>query len=467
MKLHKYIFINGLESNSASPTDIWICRYKNRQYIMKVFIQKSSDKEIQKKNIAFHSKLLKHEMNLYKQVKGARNILGLYDFISNISFEQLLTFLISGECTLPKRVLSYNLCTNLNYMLTNKENRPSITNKIFKTSSGHMINFQQLNEKDIKDIFYDNFPCALNNKNISFDSHFKYSIIITRYHQAPTLATYVDRFLSSKQTTAERKDFIKKISLYTVILMITCLEDLKYKKINQNDLHFGNILLPSNDLYYLNTYITMYKKNILCIHSPIRPIIFDFDRGTEEGKYKLPTKEWNINGQCEEYHPLRDVLKLLCSYISILSILCSKVKSNKKEYNEYNSLKYRLLDSMFYPVPESKQFIDIILESHKYACFFDTPQGISLLCEKTLLNDTIKNEFNDAFVLLLNQCKDYIKPLSMENIEDITYNIANEIYARVPNDNEEIDTYIKDNVHTNNKIYKKISDYIYINIDKK
>lgn len=455
MNLNDFTFIKGFPSNSASQTDIWLVRKDNQKYIMKLFISESNDK-IGKELIDKSSTLLIHEKNIYQQLQGLRNVLQLESYFSNLEYYDLLEFLTRGETELPKRVLQNNLNTNIHCMITNNKNRPSVSNDIFEN-----INYKEMNIHQRMYTFYKNFieSTLLVNKNVKLDfkTNFRYSIIVTKYTPL-SLEKYVENSLRNSNYTS-RKKFINEFFGYILIIMLTCIHDLGGKGINQNDLHPGNILLSDeteSQNYLSSSYIKKYTSNsgyfYMAVDLPYRPIIYDFDRSTQDYKENiLPTKEFEPHGQCIHYNPYRDMTKILCYLLYILKYIINESKESN-EIKKLTVIRNNILNLSFNKnYDQYDEFINIMDNTR---CFFkyQDKDGVysSLLCRDDVLENIIQNNYKNTMEYLLKESKhmfiidvdkDIQFPMYIKFLESFT----NKIITKLPIDEEDVKKYINNN----------------------
>jgi hypothetical protein len=127
---------------------------------------------------------------------------------------------------------------------------------------------------------------------------------------------------------------------YVYLLFVTLLLTSSVG-VNQNDLHWGNILLSRNyfgpSMYHKRVYFLVFNDRVTLIDNVYLPFLYDFDRAAIQNKV-IPALEENKDmysrgGNCPKFNPKRDFVKMLCCLWHYLRIL-SRVDPTARTYQQ-------------------------------------------------------------------------------------------------------------------------------------
>jgi hypothetical protein len=326
-KTESYI-IEGKQSNSASPTDTWKKTYYDDKgnVVCKTFLK------IWVSNIdgmpfsSLRTSALDYEAKVYEQIKTeiidtnlSHSFVEIVDYSENNTFDDMLNQLVKGISAQNLSILSefedditnvlrYNLQRNLVYMTLGEKNRPDIykynplPTDLYKEISRLKSNKIGLNAEENK--------IRINYIETKDLSH------------CVTLAS----ILSSK---LKRNKYGKDAIIILISELLTAVDMMNSHGIYQQDLHFGNVLvdLELNMLY-----------------------VYDFDRsysikiGNNISLQEDLTSLCSLYGQCNEEHPIKDFMKIICIlfYYEIITledfqniIYTENNKITKSHFNSY------------------------------------------------------------------------------------------------------------------------------------
>jgi len=373
--LSQYRMIHGYPSDSGSDTDIWEAQdiQTGKFYIFKVFVKDYttfSNTGRKHKVVNATSELLLHEIKMYKYLRdkliygrNARNILCIQD---NFSFtrDELAVALRFVKPQLSKETITGNIMRNFKYLVLATERRESITANIPFSRGDYVQYWKELYSR----------------RNIKYDEvDFKYECIIT-----PRIKnlTFLD-FLNQKPIS------LQQFSRYIFIIFVT-LYLLLSVGVNQNDIHWKNILLDDTYFgpppYHKRDYLLVYKDRVLYIDNAYIPFIFDFDRAALKGsvvKQMVRDKAYISGGNCPKYHPKRDFLRMLCNIFSYYS--------HKTIFGEEE----RFLQELLTVHVRSEYVRKVIREAprRKYGCMMsEDREAFSVLCVPKYLKDISEPE---------------------------------------------------------------------------
>jgi hypothetical protein len=267
--------IEGMASNSASPSDIWIVDLKPditfegeplETIVMKMWLTSPSLPKMVK-----DTRALNYEVKVYKQIKR---------MIDDKVCSNFIEYITSGNCMgreIKKFPIdSYNFQRNSTFMDSGLPNRPSITQETQKV-----------------DGMFD------------FDGR-EYTILCTKPVFGGSLGDYLDRY----HFTASGQSLIIQ-TLFGCLAMAS-------NGITHNDLHPDNILITGN----LKTPKTVYyvmddksNKGVISLKVFREAKIFDFDRAyssTLGSNEILDEYVCKSRSQCNRTIPNLDMVKFLC-----------------------------------------------------------------------------------------------------------------------------------------------------------
>ena len=289
VRLADYELVKGRESNSASATDTYVVRSQETgdRYFIKLFVKNTDRSGAEKVPSTYH--FLKNEIRVCRHLKctlfddyNIRNVLlpsgegkatyqDIFDMVQRSSFNKLTDSQI-------KR----NIIKNSDYMLDpHKRSREAVD------ASRNPLRLRE---------------------TIKHIDKFKYKFMMT-----PLVKGIYENFgeFILKSTWTDQS-----ISKYMAIICYTLLQ-MSEVGVNQNDLHFGNILVnrkmfgPTS--YYMRNHLIVTPTDTYIIDNEFSVFVFDFDRATIKGQYNMQLEDYAFAGNCPHYHEKRDMLKVICS----------------------------------------------------------------------------------------------------------------------------------------------------------
>ena len=300
--------INGMESDSASPSDIWLIKFKNKVFyndieikygFLKIFLDiKTLPENLKSKSLYG----LNYELKTYKEIikpivdyNICPNFIKYYSSGLHCTYDNLLKILESGY---KDKNIKLILNRNINHII-NGEDRLSITN---------------------------NYIEKLNTDEINKD--YRFNIILNQQVPKPFKKFYTWLRDVSDITLVWPVIFQIGVACYSMSL----------SKLVHNDLHSGNIFiteLPS-------TQITIYYINNIkyTINTKFKVYLYDFDRSYVKrfGENELLTKEF-IDGRSNYFIENLDIMKILCyvsRYFNISELISVKTDNKKLLNNIYD-----------------------------------------------------------------------------------------------------------------------------------
>jgi hypothetical protein len=339
-RMHECVInVNGLKSNSASPTDTWIVTFKddtkyNNEPLNKAFIKwymsPSSLKYYQTNNgknelsSTYSNGIygLEYELNVYRKIIRPIIDQGICpNFIRYLgsgvrcSYNDLLNILKNGS-DINEKILNKNLTRNILFILNKKRKRPSI---LMETEINNKWDY-------------------VNNIN----SNTQYNLIVNEVISKDTRT--FSNILDNEMPNGEILEETWKIIFQIVVACYT----MSLSKMVHNDLHTSNIYVekiqPTKITYIINnksyTFITENKA-----------MIYDFDRAYVESlgeniKVENENELCTSNSQCNIFISNKDMMKFF-SYVykdsnknmkkKIVNILGKNEESKKRINKVYNS----------------------------------------------------------------------------------------------------------------------------------
>lgn len=350
-------FINGLSSNSSSKTDILIATELNTEYIVKLYIESYNNVKLS------DSVLYDHEIQIYKYLTDNlvnniniqnRNILPIHNVIRmnfNDYYQQLKKDFVDTNI-INELLLKRNVIINILFMLNYIEKRININNQY------------KLNDNKIKNINVNKFPKIERNGKIINLKNIELVGLITPKIKSLTFIEYL------------MKENIKIKELYDYIfLILTTLYSMSNLGINQNDLHWKNILMSDTvlDKNKSKNYLLLFDEYIIPIQLKYNPLIYDFDRAIEKQKYMKELNDYKRGGNCPTFNRKRDLLKTICHLYHYLKY--------REKNREANNLLNKLIIS---------EELKTVIKYTKINCWLTTRNGEnSYLCRQNLENEII------------------------------------------------------------------------------
>jgi len=391
--------INGLQSNSASPTDTWIIYFLpevinyERKYLSNVFCKISiSSKTVKSPHHLEESIGLEYEMQVYNGVIKSilsnhvcKYFVNCYNVFSECTFEDLYEILLNdhninpenecSNCTFINKsnakeceicgqrlkiqekseMIKNNLIRNIFYIYEGLENRPSIN----ESRPSYSINEKILNQLRFNIVMTEN----IKDKSLTFDQ------FIRKFRNADPV---------------NRNTYETHFWLLYLQVALACYT-FQLHKCAHNDLHAGNIFISPHNRKIIEVVQVNGVKHFLRTTFDCK--LYDFDRAYVEkfGKndyLSLFCKEYN---QCNTVSDNLDFIKFSCYFFSsglesnltnkILGCICREVTMYDKVKEIYkNCLMTKFKPDFdynyFFPIEQiikniSKQIPDIFEEPKK------------------------------------------------------------------------------------------------------
>ena len=392
--IHYVERINGLSSNSASPTDTWILTFKPDAPIyhrykkiddcfFKIFIEPSS---ILDPDYEYLNELegLSYERDVYSDV--------IYPLIQNNVCSNFVKYLSSGYCTYDNLLdlLNYNgsnnerkLLRNISYMYENGKDRPSITSNLLGKPPSP--SFCEL----AKNLDY----WILCTKNMT-NPKFLYDLLI-------------DDKILTMQSLLELM-FQISISCHVMSMSHT----------THNDLHCKNIFVETSSSENTYKYIIGKNENDFdeyIITSKYNTYIYDFDRAYVENMGRNPLLEgWACDDyyQCNKYIDNKDlifVLSQIYEYIrnrDIKNFIIEIVKKNDAIQDKIIKEKLNMAINHSLPSEDYERYFNNTLEILKNIHAFYKVGITSEPEEKEKVFLCLESFFDRNGRFMENECKD-------------------------------------------------------------
>jgi hypothetical protein len=369
--------VQGIPSKSASASDIFIVKdlRNNKVYFLKMFIDhytlntKTPTKIKMETRITIDTEQLVREIRFYKTLReriiiphNVRNLICIQGDGAFTTTEYMDLVLKSTKLTANQ--VARNVKENTLFMLYQAENREPID--IVRPESS----FTE-----------DNYAMSVNSW-VNFSQPFFYRFMITPKIQSLSL----DKGLVKE---LDRGMNAKGFMNYMFILFLTQYIMSCYG-LNQNDLHWGNILLDdsyfgSSSLHRKN-YLLVYNEEILLIQNRYILFMYDFDRSVKQGEFFSVLNDPNLisGGNCPDYHPKRDFIRTLCN---IYRFIRDESKSNVSEFSEIQSD----ILTKFISNPHIRDLIKKDHHQNQNSCLLQDFDKVSLSCKPNLLKEVASN----------------------------------------------------------------------------
>lgn len=276
----EFQIIGNIQGNTGSSSDMYVLEHKKtgNEYFLKLVVKKTDRGDSPEYYFLFQNECL-----IYKYLKSelidkyhARNILPL-EKIGNLSYEQWFRLVRNSPLSpdLSDNQIDRNLLLITEFMIEERETRQQIDTPRAPRPSGII-------------------------KNIDL---FRYSYLMT-----PLIESDYPNFAKLLRELS-----IQEICKYMSVLFFTVYQMIKVG-VNHNDLHFGNILVrnfqPQD--FQSKSYLIATPKTTFIIDLPYTLLIFDFDRSVIKNKHNIYLEDYAVLGNCPDFHPRRDILKLIC-----------------------------------------------------------------------------------------------------------------------------------------------------------
>ncbi len=311
--MSEYYVIGGFKSISASPTDIWeledtktgeICIAKI--FILSFVTVEKADLTKRRKEVPETAELLIGETKTYGILKNkildspklqGRNFVP-YITHFELTSEQMINTLIANKrrLGLTDNQLINNLCDNTRSMLLQTRGRKAINDK----SASNALNPLWRAEKAVYD------------SGSLFVGDVQYGFLVTKKIEQLTLYDYIQ----------EKEKYASSLC-QIVFKILVAIRSMIEIGLNQNDLHFGNILMNKNYKYtpddcasycvFVDDYITIFEGT----DQDYTPLIFDFDRSATVSRDNRELGKYEKYGNCPNYGHHRDYIKFICGLYKI------------------------------------------------------------------------------------------------------------------------------------------------------
>lgn len=376
--LDRFQLIEGFKSGSASRTDIWDVKdlETGARYIFKSFVSEFQTFDRRSSRIVaqipLSADLLIHELNVYRSLRtslieppevNARNILCVVGD-GQFDAKELFEFVQKYRPDLSRANIQYNIYENLLFLL-----------RLSKARSREPLTLKRqvpvLQQRDLEVPFG-------NVDVVRLDLPIQYRCFFTPKIDQLSLADAIE---------SGKVNSLDSCMRYMYLLFLTLLLTSSVG-VNQNDLHWGNILMSQNyfgpSAYHKRIYFLVFNDRLVLVDNPYVPFLYDFDRaaiqnkvvpGLEENKYM-----YSRGGNCPKFNPKRDFVKMLCCLWHYLRIL-SRSESKARTYQ----------DEIMTLLIRDETVRDAIRNSHD-ACWMTTADDSdSVLCIDSHINNGISS----------------------------------------------------------------------------
>ncbi len=274
--------MSSVKQKTGSSSDMYIVenKYTGNESFLKLAVKKTDQGETPE---YYH--LFENEKRVYKYLKKelidkyhVRNILPVENE-GNMTYDQWFQLVRDSPITrdLSDSQIDQNLLLITEFMIEERDNhRPVDSNRQLK-------------------------PLGV----IQNIDKFRYSYIIT-----PLIKGDYPNFTSLLADISSVQEMCKYMSI-----VLFAIYQLLNVGVNHNDLHFGNILVR-NFLPYdfeSKTYLLVTPETTFIVVLPYTLVLFDFDRSVVKNKYNPYLEDYALYGNCPNFHPRRDVLKVICN----------------------------------------------------------------------------------------------------------------------------------------------------------
>lgn len=338
----------GIKSDSSSPTDIWIVRDKKDWTLLvaKIF---SRDK-----STFPYSELLEREKIIYQKIKKELieekgilffvNIRYSENYISPFELLRWASSFSRSKCLLK------NLIKNIDYIMNISEERVSITENMNCKigDSDYSADFEKLEKMEKKGIIF--------------------GAIVTEMIQGGSFSRWIIK---------NPLKLCSEIMAY-LFFAIFCLAE---KGINQNDLHWSNILVETKGPHIGKEKIAAFMGKFYSFEMKEFPVLFDFDRAAIRGE-----KETLLKKNCQTFHKKRDIVKTMCSFHHYCSHVMKKYDLSNEETRKLREIQKKIIKCL--------NNVNLVLKVENDSnCRFKQPFGGSLLCSDDQLDKVRTKEF--------------------------------------------------------------------------
>jgi hypothetical protein len=423
--------VQGIPSKSASSTDIFIVKdlRDKKEYFFKMFIDhyklniKTPTKIKSQQMISADTEQLIREIRFYKTLReqiiiphNVRNLL----CVQGDGFFNTTEYL---DLVLKSTPLSYNQASqnvqqNTLYMLSQVENREAIDTKRSEVS-----------------FIENNYPISKNSW-IDFSQPIFYRFMMTPKIQNMTLETGLEQELNRG---LDAKGFMNYIFILFLSQYIMSCYGL-----NQNDLHWGNILMDDKYIgpssLHSKKYLIVYDQEVLLIQNRYILYMYDFDRSVRQGEYFSVLNDPNLisGGNCPDYHPKRDFIRTVCMIYRFIR------DQNKSSISAFSDIQTDILN-LFISDSHVRELIEKDRHMYQNSCLLEDFDKVSLSCKPTLLknvasNDTILNwslTKTDYKRFNISELLDVEKNMKQSSYYSNIKSILQTFYKQIPEKNKE------------------------------
>lgn len=363
--LEHFEFVKGALSSSASRTDFWIIRHKQsrQKYMLKIFVNSIKGERVKQ---AYERQ--EHEVKVYAtlnhyliQQENVRNIL-FYSGYGTILFRQLIDFVWeSRPNNLSRKEIEHNLMQITRYMARKISKRSTRIDTVPEIVEPHFINPKSL----------------------------IYSYIVTEYiSYQKDFGDFIDEY---------KKLTVPVICNYMAVICTTLFQ-MAQIGINQNDLHFGNILInlsPNKfgpNEYFQRIHLLVFANKTYIVDNPYTPLIYDFDRASIHAQHTDFLTQYKFGGNCPNFHEKRDFVRFICCAYHALHEYTSESKEHTTVIQKFAD---KMLDTL---VSNSK--IRVIMRNDEMDCYLEKPdKEDSFQCDKAIEHYVAQNNQILSFFL--------------------------------------------------------------------
>ena len=389
----KYTFIQSVDpaqlTDTDSRSDIWWVKNNEINYecIMKIsflFVTLVTPTGEASKYEPASGKLLNHEIAIYQYIlrnliqnRNVRNVLRIVDALL-IDAENVFNFLQTTG--LNENQLKQNIVDNFNFML------------------GFTPERTRIDKKSLQQIAELKGPLVTGAYKVQAQADYTKSLQLQAL-VTPKLQGTFDQFVFSRKLSSW--EFMRYM-----FILFTTLSELAVQGINQNDMHFGNVLVDktfTGGPEFDKNYLLVFNQSCIVVDLPYTLFIYDFNLSTcnlEMGKMVKPIldrPEYKGKGNCPNFHPKRDFFRLLCSMYHFIQTMKNRKAYEPEDEKVFDQIQKEILTRLFLTDSIRKK---ILKEDSN--CWFVNVDGISLLCNDSTLDSGLV-----GITDILNWCFQY------------------------------------------------------------
>ena len=298
--------LKGLKSNSASRTDILVAEnvHNPSRYIFKLF----ADGYVMDGKLQSVGDMYRHEIGIYKyltetlienpqlQVRNIVPLVGVIHF-TFLDYYKKLCHDLGGS----KEAILYKLTLNTLFLLRVLPKRTVLQRSMTLGSRQQKVSLSELRHLDMHSIHQ------------SDGSYRPSSLDLTKTRFTAMVTPQFDGCTWTDIIASQKLEGITDFMDYLFLICIT-LQAMSDIGINQNDLHWGNILMDSRPppLPRARGYLLYYDGFLLFVEKKYVPYVYDFDRAVRRSEKVPILQRYRRGGNCPIFHRHRDLLKLIC-----------------------------------------------------------------------------------------------------------------------------------------------------------